>query len=63
MIVKDLLSQCTTDEIVTEIIHISGADENKREKLYSVHEKANGTCHKGFYYFRSIPCGRWEKGS
>ena len=39
MIVKDLLSQCTTDEIVTEIIHISGADENKREKLYSVHEK------------------------
>ncbi len=39
MIVKDLLSQCTTDEIVAEIIHLSRADENKREKIYFVHEK------------------------
>lgn len=39
MIVKGLLSKCATDEIVTEIIHMSGADENKREKIYSVHEK------------------------
>lgn len=38
MIVKDLLFQCTTDEIVAEIMHISGTDE-KREKIYSVHEK------------------------
>lgn len=39
MTVKDLLSQCTIDEIVTEIIHISGTAENKRARIYSVHEK------------------------
>lgn len=42
MIVKDLLSQCSIDDVVSEIMRISGVSEEKREKVYAVHDSVFG---------------------
>lgn len=42
MVVKNLLSQCSIDEIVSEIMRISGVSEGKRQKVYAVHDRVIG---------------------